>query len=209
MAVFNTIFATLAPGRYIYRFVLCSLLLDFVRFRILADIVENIMKWVTGMSEMENPTTWPKKIFTDTGVDISYREFGDPNGSPILYFHGVPSSSLHGSFFASAATYLAVRLISVDRPGLGESDYYSAYTVRGWAENILSMTEEWKSKKFSVIGFSGGGPYAAGCAYVMPSRLEKVAIVNGIGPAYMDDFYEVMKDRSKKDTECTADFPLP
>ena len=37
--------------------------------------------------------------------------------------------------------------------------------------------------RFSVLGMSGGGPYAAVCAYKIPKRLTSVGIVSGMGPA--------------------------
>ena len=35
---------------------------------------------------------------------IGYREYGDPNGFPVLFHHGVPGSSLYGLNFPTAAS---------------------------------------------------------------------------------------------------------
>lgn len=36
--------------------------------------------------------------------------------------------------------------------------------------------------EFSVLGVSGGGPYAAACAALLPERVRRAAIVSGVGP---------------------------
>jgi pimeloyl-ACP methyl ester carboxylesterase len=53
------------------------------------------------------------------GRTLGYAEYGDPAGSPLLYFHGHPGSRLEAAFLATAAHRAQIRLVGVDRPGMG------------------------------------------------------------------------------------------
>ena len=55
------------------------------------------------------------------GRALAYCEYGDPRGTPVLVFHGLPSCRLmHPDADLSRA--LGVRTIVPDRPGFGRSD---------------------------------------------------------------------------------------
>jgi pimeloyl-ACP methyl ester carboxylesterase len=47
---------------------------------------------------------------------------------------------------------------------------------------VRSIADNLGIKKFSILGASGGGPYALSCAYAVPERLNSVAIISGMGP---------------------------
>ncbi len=53
------------------------------------------------------------------GRTLACLELGDPEGSPVLYFHGYPGSRLEGRLAAGAARRHGLRLIAPDRPGFG------------------------------------------------------------------------------------------
>ena len=131
---------------------------------------------------------------TDEGIVIGYREYGDLNGFPAIFHHGVPGSSLYGVHFSTAASYAQVRLICIDRPGFGTSDTYGHSTVNAWVKLMSQLIEELGLETFSVFGYSGGGPYALGCAYVLAEKVKKVAIVAGAAPVYIDEFNRVAGD---------------
>lgn len=61
---------------------------------------------------------------------LGYAEFGDPDGKPILYFHGAHSSRVSGKVLAPVATRINARVIAVDRPGFGLSDFKSGHPIR-------------------------------------------------------------------------------
>ena len=59
------------------------------------------------------------------GRMLGYAEYGVPDGVPVFYFHGFPSSRLDWQFFDNEdpVTELNARIIAVDRPGSGLSDF--------------------------------------------------------------------------------------
>ena len=50
---------------------------------------------------------------------ISYLDVGDPQGIPILYFHGSPGSRLEAIFAEDAAIKHGYKIYALDRPGMG------------------------------------------------------------------------------------------
>ena len=121
------------------------------------------------------------------GRTLAYLAMGDPGGSPVFYFHGYPGSRLEGRLGASAAKRLGLRLIAPDRPGFGESTFQPGRTIGAWAADVRELADQLAQKRFSVVGVSGGGPYAIACAARIPKRLSRVALVCPLGPLARTD----------------------
>jgi pimeloyl-ACP methyl ester carboxylesterase len=58
------------------------------------------------------------------GRMLGFAEYGVSDGQPILYFHGHPASRRPGIIPDGVAVDLNARVIAVDRPGHGLSDFY-------------------------------------------------------------------------------------
>ncbi len=113
---------------------------------------------------------------------LCYEESGDPKGFPLFFFHGWPGSRLQGRNFDSIGKKIGIRIVATDRPGFGQSDYYAARTLLDWADDIAALADHLKIKKFSILGNTGGGPYAAACAFKISQRIHKVGISVGLSP---------------------------
>jgi pimeloyl-ACP methyl ester carboxylesterase len=124
----------------------------------------------------------PRSITTRDGRALAYAEYGDPKGAPALYFHGFPGSRLEASVGHEGAAHLGVRLIAVDRPGFGQSDFQPDRTLLDWPRDVADLADALGLDRFAVLGVSGGGPYAAACAARIPERLTAVGIVSGLAP---------------------------
>ncbi len=124
-------------------------------------------------------------IELEDGRKLGYAEFGDNSGVPVLYFHGHPGSRLELKLHENIPKTYGVRLIAVDRPGIGLSDYKPNRILLDWPDDIVELGDKLGLEKFSVFGYSGGGPYAAVCAYKIPHRLKCCAIVSGVGTIEM------------------------
>jgi len=119
------------------------------------------------------------------GRILSYAEYGDPKGKPLFFFHGWPSSRLHGLRINKAAKKFHIRVIATDRPGMGPSDFQENRTLLDFPDDIEELANNLGFKKFSIMGVSGGGPYSTVCAYKIPHRINKAAIIVGLAPTYI------------------------
>lgn len=113
---------------------------------------------------------------------LGYGEFGDPGGRPLLFFHGFPGSRLQASLGAAAAARAGVRIIAPDRPGMGLSDFKPGRALLDWPDDVVELADALGIDRFVAAGVSGGGPYAAACAFKIPQRLVRVGIISGLGP---------------------------
>jgi pimeloyl-ACP methyl ester carboxylesterase len=115
------------------------------------------------------------------GRALGYAEYGDPQGKPVLFFTGAPSSRfLHPPTGPTEA--LGARLVVLERPGFGLSDFQPRRTLLNWPDDVAAASEALGIERFAVAGISAGAPYAAACAYKIPQRLTRVAIISGVGP---------------------------
>ncbi len=119
------------------------------------------------------------------GRNLGYAVYGDPDGTPLFFFHGWPVSRLHGARVDEIAKTLQIKVIATDRPGIGNSDFQKKRTLLDFPDDIVELADFLKISKFSVMGVSGGGPYSAVCAYKIPERINNTAIVVGLAPTYI------------------------
>jgi pimeloyl-ACP methyl ester carboxylesterase len=115
------------------------------------------------------------------GRKLGYAEYGDLNGKPMFHFHGHPGSRLEARLFGEKPKEHGVHIISVERPGIGLSDFLHKRTLLDWPDDIIELADHLGLDKFVVEGMSGGGPYAVACAYKIPERLTCCGIIAGMG----------------------------
>ncbi|EOA86697.1 hypothetical protein ACJQWK_08897 [Exserohilum turcicum] len=120
------------------------------------------------------------------GRKLGYAEYGSPTGHAILYQHGLPGSRIEAACYHDLAMELGARVIAIDRPGIGWSSPCASRTVLSWAQDVEYLTEHLNLDTYSVLGVSGGGPYALSCAARLPpEKLKAVSIICGLGPPDM------------------------
>jgi pimeloyl-ACP methyl ester carboxylesterase len=122
---------------------------------------------------------------------LAYAEWGPADGRPVLHFHGVPDGrfSWNGG---SVCTDRGIRLIAVDRPGIGESDSQPGRSVADWPADVEGLAEQLGLDRFAVCGWSAGGAYALACAHALQSRIDAVALVGSAGRLDLPGFVEQM-----------------
>jgi pimeloyl-ACP methyl ester carboxylesterase len=115
---------------------------------------------------------------------LGFNEYGPHNGCPLFYFHGSPSARVEFDLFGNEALLqkLDSRLIAIDRPGYGLSDFQPNRRFMDWPQDVLAVADHLHLNCFAILGYSGGGPYAAVCALAIPQRITKVGIVSGTAP---------------------------
>lgn len=129
-------------------------------------------------------------VTTPDGRDLTYLEVGDPEGPLVLHNHGGPSSRLEARLLADSASKNRLRLICIDRPGMGQSSPQKARTYAGWADDLVTIADVLGHQEFGVTGWSEGGPWAlAAAAYIDPARLRHVtSIAPGSYGAFGDNW---------------------
>lgn len=122
-----------------------------------------------------------QQIQLPDGRKLGYDERGPSDGKPLFYFHGSPSSRVEATLFVKddSLQALNVRLIVVDRPGIGLSDFQADRRLLDWPRDVLALADHLKIERFAILAYSLGGPYGAACAYAIPERLTKVGIISG------------------------------
>lgn len=128
----------------------------------------------------EAPIGATQTITTRDGRTLAYVEVGDRNGPLVLHNHGGPSSRLEARLFADAAAKHRLRLICVDRPGIGRSSPQNARSYSGWADDLTTIADVLGYYEFGVTGWSEGGPWAlAAAASIDLVRLRHVTSIAG------------------------------
>ena len=119
-------------------------------------------------------------VETRDGRTLAYLEVGDPNGPLVLHNHGGPSSRVEARLFANSASKNRLRLVCVDRLGIGQSGPQKERSYSGWADDLTTIADALGYQEFGVTGWSEGGPWAlAAAAYIDPFRLRHVTSIAG------------------------------
>jgi pimeloyl-ACP methyl ester carboxylesterase len=113
---------------------------------------------------------------------VAVESYGDPNGAPVFFFHGWPSSRFQGKMGDDAARELGIHFLAVDRPGVGGSDVHIGRGLREWPDVMSALADHFEARTFRVMGVSGGGPYSLVSAWALPNRVEAAAVVSGAPP---------------------------
>ena len=123
-----------------------------------------------------------KKHILIKGRKLSFDDIGPRDGKPVFYFHGVPSASAEWHMWGdeSLLNKTGVRLIAIDRPGVGDSAFQTGRRLSDWPADVVALAGTLDFERFSVLGYSGGGPYAAVCAAMIPERLNSVGMVSSL-----------------------------
>lgn len=116
------------------------------------------------------------------GVRLGVVEYGAPDGEPVLYFHGWPGSRFEAAVADEPARAASVRLIAIDRPGIGRSTPAPGRRISDWPGQVDQLASALHLTHYSVLGVSGGGPYALACAAQPAARLRNVGVCCGAAP---------------------------
>jgi pimeloyl-ACP methyl ester carboxylesterase len=116
------------------------------------------------------------------GRTIGVVEVGSRDGVPILHCHGSGSSRLEVLALATSAATLGVRLIGLDRPGVGCSDPKTHFRLLEWPDDVAEVADQLGLARFAIEGMSLGGAFALACAYKIPARLTACGLVSTVPP---------------------------
>lgn len=139
------------------------------------------------------------------GVEVFYREAGDPSAPAILLLHGFPTSSL---MFRELIPRLAqrYRVIAPDLPGFGftsvPADRHYTYTFESIATTIEAFMDALGLTRYAIYVFDYGAPTGLRLALKHPERI--TAVVSQNGNAYLEglgDAWDPIKAYWKEPTQ--------
>jgi len=134
------------------------------------------------------PPRFEGSIVLEGGRRLGYAEYGPATGHPLFWFHGTPGARRQVPPGAREVAFeRGVRIIAVERPGIGDSTPHLYAQIRDWAADIEELCDALEIEQFAVVGLSGGGPYALACAHDMPERVVAAVVLGGLAPAVGPD----------------------
>lgn len=116
------------------------------------------------------------------GRRVSLERYGCRGGLPVLALHGTPGSHLKFASGEAEAAACGVELLAVDRWGYGATDAPATPSLARYAADAGELADRLGLDRFSVLGISGGGPFATAVAAGLGDRVAAAALVSPVGP---------------------------
>ncbi len=110
------------------------------------------------------------------GRRLAWSEWGPSDGRVVLLCTGAATSGSLG-LDADAVDALGVRLVGLDRPGLGRSTHDPARTLTSFATDVTAAARAAGWRRPVAVGFSQGAPFAL--ALGASGVVDRVAVVSG------------------------------
>jgi non-heme chloroperoxidase len=111
------------------------------------------------------------------GRTVNYIDDGHPGWTTMVWFGGAGTSVRAFQLLEFARTLrrqLQIRVVSVERNGIGQTPFDEAVGVAEYAADVWSLLDQLGVDRPSVMAISGGGPYAAAVIASRPERIRSV-----------------------------------
>jgi len=114
------------------------------------------------------------------GINLAREEFGTKDGFPALFFPNSGSSRIEAAFFHTCAKRHGFRLIAIDRPGIGQSDYFRYSSTVEYCQQLLLLADFLKLDRFCTMSLGAGGIFAVTLAHLAPRRVAQQICIGGV-----------------------------
>ena len=109
------------------------------------------------------------------GVDLYYDDIG--SGVAVVMLHGLGAS--HEDWESQRTPFSrCFRMITPDLRGFGASGRVGEYTIAQFADDVWTLLDQLKVKRFHLIGHSMGGAVALQMAVDRPSRIRRLVLAD-------------------------------
>lgn len=126
------------------------------------------------------------------GRELTYDTYGDPDGMPVIFSHGIFDSRLIRNPDEQLTASLGLRMIAADQPGVGGSTPKKGRRMVDWGEDMEQLADALGLDRFAVAGHSGGGPHALSIAAHLPDRVTRGVLASPAGPFDQDGFAKML-----------------
>lgn len=109
---------------------------------------------------------------------LAWAEFGHRHGYPILYMHRQGGCRLEAQFLHEAACAAGFRLIAVDRPGLGGSDFISYKHPADLIDDYVELLNRLRLTQVAVFSWGAGSKFALAMADQCPDRVAFLGLLS-------------------------------
>lgn len=112
-----------------------------------------------------------------SGRTVHYIDEGAPDWQPLVFLGGAGTtvrSFRLVEFVRSLRQQLRVRVISVERNGLGQTSFDPEVGFTEHAADVWSLLDILGVAQTSIVAISGGGPYASHIAAAQPQRIRSL-----------------------------------
>lgn len=124
---------------------------------------------------------------TTTAGGTAYRVQGAPDGIPVVALHGTPGSRFSGTPARDALHALGLRVITLDRPGYGDTPGGEARPARELAQDLLDVLDHaGVAGPVGVLAGGGGTPAGLALAALHPERVAALTLVWPLAPGGSD-----------------------
>ncbi len=111
---------------------------------------------------------------------LAGKEWGNPNGHPVLAIHGWMDNA--ASFDLLAPLLESCHLLAIDTGGHGFSDHLPAsgiYNIWSDVADLYSVADQMGWDKFSIVGHSRGANVGVLMAGTFPDRIKTLTLLDG------------------------------
>ncbi|MEZ3181761.1 alpha/beta hydrolase [Streptomyces pimonensis] len=135
---------------------------------------------------------------------LGWAEWGREDGTPVLLCPGA-ATSRHLGLDAAAVHDLGIRLISLDRPGLGASTPAPRRTFADFAVDVRTFAHRRGLGRPAMVANSQGAPFALACAAA--GAVDALAVVSGADEVADPRFADVLPPQLRHLVDLAVDEP--
>ncbi len=125
------------------------------------------------------------------GIELDAIVAGPADGPLVVLLHGFPESSRGWRRQIGPLAAAGLRVAAPDQRGYGLSDKprgVAAYAIGPLADDVLGLADAFGQERFAVVGHDWGAAVAWHLAARDPGRVERAAVLNGVGVSVGRDY---------------------
>ncbi|SHM27132.1 Pimeloyl-ACP methyl ester carboxylesterase [Flavobacterium xanthum] len=129
----------------------------------------------------DSKTEFQDKTVVFEGYKVHYVATGNAQNPTLFFIHGSPGSwNAFKEYLQDTLLLKKYRMIAIDRPGFGYSDFGEAQNLKVQSQRISEFIKKIDNKKpLILVGHSVGGPVVAQLAVDNPSWYKRLVILAG------------------------------